>query len=65
MGKHSDFSLSKAILRSEFPRYLTPTLCHIIQRFVKLSNAGPEHHIVIIVTVSDINTRQARTHAVG
>ena len=37
LGKHSDFSHSKLILRSEFPRYNILTLCHIIQRFANLS----------------------------
>jgi hypothetical protein len=65
MGKHSNFSPSKPILRSGFPRYQTPTLCHIIQRFAKRSNAGPEQQVVIVVTVLDIDARQARTHALG
>jgi hypothetical protein len=37
LSKHSGFSLSKLTLRSEFPRYQPPALCHIIQRFANLS----------------------------
>jgi hypothetical protein len=57
MGKHSNFSPSKPILWSEFPHYQTPTLCQIIQRFAKRSNAGPEQRVVIVVTVLDIDAR--------
>ena len=65
VGKHSNFSPSKPILRSEFPRYQTLILCHILQHFAKRSNAGSEQQVVIVVTVLGIDARQARTHALG